>query len=191
AAQCPRTVSDRDCAFSLNVRETASQKKICDAPIILTQSYSAVQEDRTERPRISLTPGRSRLNLCATLWSKPCNAESHELMRRLSSRMLLALLAAVSFGRAPVTAAVVASSGDASITHDESAGTWTLAAGGTTLKLALDASRDFSIVSLATASGVAWAGGGPDSLIHLGDQSLPFGNRAAGFKFQNATVDTS
>ena len=79
-------------------------------------------------------------------------------MRRLSSRMLLALLAAVSLGRAPVTAAVVASSGDASITHDESAGTWTLTAGGTTLKLAIDASRDFSIVSLTTSSGVAWAG---------------------------------
>jgi alpha-galactosidase len=105
--------------------------------------------------------------------------------------MLLALLAAVSLGRAPVTAAVVASSGDASITHDESAGTWTLTAGGTTLKLAIDASRDFSIVSLTTSSGVAWAGSAPDNLIHLGDQSLPFGNRAAGFKFHDATVDTS
>jgi alpha-galactosidase len=112
-------------------------------------------------------------------------------MRRLSTRLLLAAAAAVLFGRAPLTAAVVASSGDASITHDESAGTWTLAAGGTTLKLALDTGRDFSIVSLSTSSGVAWtSGGAPDSLIHLGDRSLPLGNRAAGFKLQNVTVDT-
>jgi alpha-galactosidase len=114
------------------------------------------------------------------------------MLRRLSIRLLLALCAAVFFARVPVTAAVVASTGDASIAHDESAGTWTLAAGGTTLKLALDAGRDFSIVSLATSSGVALtAGGGPDSLIHLGDQSLPFGNRSAGFRLQNVTVDTS
>src|SRR5262245_26492403 len=115
-------------------------------------------------------------------------------MRRLPTRLLLAVLAAVSFSRAPLEAAatIVASSGDASITHDDSAGTWTLAAGGTTLKLTSDAGRDFSIVSLTTRSDVAWAvGGGPDTLIHLGSQSLPFGSRGAGFVFQNATVDTA
>jgi len=112
-------------------------------------------------------------------------------MRRLSTRLLLAAVAAVSFGRAPITAAVVASTGDASITHEESAGTWTLVAGGTTLKLALDPGRDFSIVGLSTSSGVAWTSGdAPDTLIHLGDRSLPFGNRAAGFKLQNVNVDT-
>src|SRR6266850_286254 len=113
------------------------------------------------------------------------------MRRRLPNRLLLALLGAAVFGHVPLGAATVALSGDASITHDESAGTWTLTAGGTSLKLAVDAGRDFSIVSLSTASGAALtAGPAPDSLVHLGSQSLPFGNRAAGFSFQNVTVDT-
>ena len=45
----------------------------------------------------------------------------------------------------PLAAAtIVAQQGDASIAHDAAAGTWTLAAGGATLTLALDASRDFA-----------------------------------------------
>jgi len=112
-------------------------------------------------------------------------------MRRLPTRLLLALLGAVVFGRLPLPAATVASSGDASITHDESAGTWTLTAGGTSLQLALDAGRDFSIVSLTTGSGVAWtSGAAPDTFVRTGNQSLPFGSRAAGFGFQNVSVET-
>ena len=112
-------------------------------------------------------------------------------MRRLPTRLLLALLGVAVFGRMPLRAATVASSGDASIAHDESAGTWTLTAGGTSLKLALDAGRDFSIVSLTTGSGIAWtSSAAPDTWVRTGNQSLPFGNRAAGFGFQNVSVET-
>jgi len=112
-------------------------------------------------------------------------------MRRLPTRLLLALLGVAVFGRMPLRAATVASSGDASIAHDESAGTWTLTAGGTSLKLALDAGRDFSIVSLTTGSGIAWtSSAAPDTWVRTGNQSLPFGNRAAGFSFQNVSVET-
>ena len=111
-------------------------------------------------------------------------------MRRLQTRMLLALLAAVLFEPAPLRAAVVASSGDATISHEETAGTWTLTAGGTTLKLALDSGRDFSIVSLTTSSGVAMAAAAPDTLIHLDNRSIAFGNRAAGFRLLNVTTDS-
>ena len=113
------------------------------------------------------------------------------MRRRLPTRLLLALLGAVVFGRMPLRAATVASSADASITHDESAGTWTLTAGGTSLQLALDAGRDFSIVSLTTGSGVTWtSGAAPDTFVRTGNQSLPFGSRAAGFGFQNVSVET-
>ena len=112
-------------------------------------------------------------------------------MRRPAVRLVLALLAATAFGSLPVRAATAASSGDASITHDESAGTWTLTAGGTSLKLALDASRDFSIVSLTTASGVAWTGSAaPDTVVRVGGQTRLFGSRSAGFTYRSATVET-
>ena len=53
-------------------------------------------------------------------------------------------------------AAIVAQQGDATVTHDASAGTWTLSAGGAALTLALDPSRDFGIVSLLSGSGASW-----------------------------------
>jgi alpha-galactosidase len=112
-------------------------------------------------------------------------------MRRLPTRWLLAIFAAVLFEPAPLTAAVVASSGDASISHEDTAGTWTLNAGGTSLKLALDSDRDFSIVSLTTGSGVPIAAAAPDTLVHLDGRSLAFGNRAAGFRLLTVTTDTA
>ena len=113
------------------------------------------------------------------------------MRRRWPTRLLLALLGAVILGRPPLLAATVASSGDASITHDESAGTWTLTAGGTSLKLTIDAGRDFSIVSLTTGSGVAWTtSAAPDTLVRTDDRSLAFGNRPAGFVFQSVTSET-
>ena len=112
-------------------------------------------------------------------------------MLRLPTRLLLAFLAAVFFEPAAAKAAVVVSSGDASISHDETAGTWTLAAGGTSLKLTLDAGRDYSIAGLTTASGVPLATAAPDTLINLDSRSLAFGNRAAGFRLLNVTTDSA
>ena len=68
-------------------------------------------------------------------------------MTRLSTGpVIAAFILATQIGAAPAWAAtVVAQQGDASMSHDATAGTWTLAAGGATLTLALDPSRDFSI----------------------------------------------
>src|SRR5262249_52430039 len=59
------------------------------------------------------------------------------------------------------------------------------------LKLTLDSGRDFSIASLTTASGVPLALAAPDTVINLDDRSLAFGNRAAGFRLQSVTTDSS
>src|SRR5262249_14504568 len=111
-------------------------------------------------------------------------------MRRLSTRLLPALLAAVLFEPAPLSAAVVASSGDASISHDETAGTWTLSAGGTRLTLTLDSGRDYSIASLTTGSGVALAAPATDTIINVDSRSLDFATRAPGSRLQNVPTDT-
>jgi alpha-galactosidase len=99
------------------------------------------------------------------------------------------LSATLTTSAATEAATTVAQQGDASIIHDEAAGTWTLAAGGASLKLALDPSHDFAIVSLLSASGTTWATG-VDSVVRLGSRTLPFGNRAAGFAYQDAAVVT-
>ena len=85
------------------------------------------------------------------------------------------------------TAAIIVQQGDASIAHDPSAGTWTLSAGGAVLTLALDPSRDFAIVRLLSASGVPWTlEAAADSTVRVGGRTLAFGNRPAGFAFENA-----
>ena len=88
-------------------------------------------------------------------------------------------------------ATVVAQQGDAAIAHDAAAGTWTLTAGGASLTLALDPSRDFAIVNLRSASGTAWTtGAAADMFVRVGTRSLPFGSRTAGFAYRDAAVVT-
>jgi len=88
-------------------------------------------------------------------------------------------------------ATTAALAGDASITHDSSNGTWSLAAGGAQLTLSLDANRDFSVTSLATASGVEWTLTPiADSTINIGGQTLAVGNRTAGFVLDDVSTQT-
>ena len=75
-------------------------------------------------------------------------------MRRLLLTFVFSILAAPA-GAATVAAAL----GDASITHDASAMTWSIAAAGTTLTLLLDPSRDFSVQRLATSNNKPWTVG--------------------------------
>jgi len=103
----------------------------------------------------------------------------------------LLLLAFLVGGSAVEAATVAAQQGDAAIAHDEAAGTWTLDAGGASLTLALDPSRDFAIVSLTSASGNAWTtGAAADTFVRLGTRTLAFGRRTAGFAYRDATVVT-
>jgi alpha-galactosidase len=101
-------------------------------------------------------------------------------------------LALTLIGARPATAATVATAGDAIIAHDQGAGTWSLSAAGTTLTLALDPSRDFSVTKLVTPSGKPWIGvAAPDNVVTFGQETLPFGSRSAGFVYQGVTVDPS
>jgi alpha-galactosidase len=103
-------------------------------------------------------------------------------MRR---RFLLALLLALT--PHPTTAATVASAGDASITHDAQAGTWSIAAGGATLTLGLDSSRDFEVLRLMTTSDRPWTiGSSSDTSVTIDRKAYAFGSRAAGFAFKSA-----
>ena len=108
------------------------------------------------------------------------------------SRTVVALLLFTCLDgcRHTLTAAtLVAQQGDAAIAHDAEAGTWTLSAGGASLTLALDPSRDFAIVSLLSASGTAWTtSAAADSAVRVGTRSLALGNRSAGFAYRDAAV---
>jgi alpha-galactosidase len=87
-------------------------------------------------------------------------------------------------------AAALASNGDASISH-ETNGNWTLAAGGATLTLAADSSRDFSVLKLTSASGksVSQTAGSDSVILVKGEAAVPFGSRAGGFTFDGVNVD--
>ncbi|PYR61436.1 MAG: hypothetical protein DMF91_09735 [Acidobacteria bacterium] len=79
--------------------------------------------------------------------------------------------------------------GDATVTHDSQAGTWTIGAGGAALTMTLDAARDFQITSLIGSSGRNWIVT-PDAgtFVTANGAPLPFGNRAAGFEYESATT---
>ncbi len=108
-------------------------------------------------------------------------------------RRCLLLLVVLSIFAAPAGAAtVVARLGDASITHDASAMTWSIAAAGTTLTLALDPSRDFAVTRLSTSTNKVWTVGAlADTSITVDGAQLPFGSRAAGFVYQTADTFAS
>ncbi len=87
------------------------------------------------------------------------------------------------------SAAPVVRAGFASISNDPEAGTWTIASSGTSLVLRLDSARDFEIVRLSSPSNKPWTiGTVPDTFLKVGGQSVAFGNRAAGFVYQNVTT---
>jgi alpha-galactosidase len=114
------------------------------------------------------------------------------MSRRSRHTFFILALALIVNPAAAADAATVATDGDASITRDAAAATWTLRAGGAVLTLAVDRTRDFEFVSLISPSGQRWAGGAvPDSSVHVGTRTVPFGNRAAGFTYDNATVTTA
>src|SRR5262249_6087704 len=99
-------------------------------------------------------------------------------------------LLSVLFAPAAAVAVPVASAGDAAISRDETAGTWTLSAGGASLTLALDSTRDFAIVKLQSPSGLNLTSAVlADSVVTIGDRTLALGNRSAGFSLVEVSVD--
>jgi alpha-galactosidase len=84
----------------------------------------------------------------------------------------------------------VAQAGDASISHDPGAGTWTIVSGGATLVLGLDSLRDYEIL-LASASSRLWTvGATPDTAVTVNGRPLRFGNRQDGFVFRGTAAGT-
>src|SRR5216684_4729383 len=107
-----------------------------------------------------------------------------KFVRRPMFALLFAALWAV-----PASAATVVTTGDASISHDTQAGSWSLSAGGTTLTLALDPSRDFQVLQLFTSLPRPWIVGTlSEPTITVNNASLVFGSRAAGFIYKNVTA---
>ena len=83
----------------------------------------------------------------------------------------------------------MAAAGDASISHDERAGTWCLAAGGTTLTLALDPSRDLQMLGLTTAANRPWiVGAAGHSSVMVDGRRLAVGSLSSGFVYRSAVA---
>jgi len=111
-------------------------------------------------------------------------------VRRLPSILFVCSL----FTLAPeVEAAVtVSQSGDASIVRDETAGTWTLAAGRTTVTLQLDPARNFVVSALSAGGGASWlTAEQSDSMVTVGSRTLALGSRGAGFVLRDVSVATN
>src|SRR6185503_18823396 len=111
-------------------------------------------------------------------------------MTRFRRRVLsvFVFIAAAVYSSLPLSVAaatVVERAGFASIVHDESARTWTIASTGLSIVFGLDPTRDFEIVRATTPSGRLWIVGGlPDTVLQIGGQTVTFGSRGAGFVYR-------
>src|SRR6266550_8167550 len=105
---------------------------------------------------------------------------------------IFALLVLLTAGPISATAVTVAQTGDASITHDLQAQTWSISAGGATLTLGLGPSRDLQVIGLTTASNIPWAvEGKPDTLVTIDGTTVAFGSRENGFVYDNVLTSTN
>ena len=115
-------------------------------------------------------------------------------MTRFRRRVLsvFVFIAAAVYSSLPLSVAaatVVERAGFASIVHDESARTWTIASTGLSIVFGLDPTRDFEIVRATTPSGRLWIVGGlPDTVLQIGGQTVTFGSRGAGFVYRGVTT---
>src|SRR4051812_15406379 len=111
------------------------------------------------------------------------------MVDRFARPLFVCLLLVMLFRATPVAAAIVAAAGDASIAHDTASGGWQLSAGGATLSVVADGSRDFAVTSLVSPTGRAWLiGSAADSVVRVAGRTLAFGSRAAGFDYQGVTI---
>jgi alpha-galactosidase len=113
-------------------------------------------------------------------------------MIRPATRSLFALLLLTTLGGTTATAATpVAQSGDATISRDAATGTWTLVAAGAALTLAIDPSRDFTVLGFSSPSGREQTRAlAADTFVRVGNHTLAFGHRASGFAYESAIVET-
>ena len=103
--------------------------------------------------------------------------------------LALSLFLVAGAPRATAAPIVQASAGDASISQDTATSTWTLAAGGAVLTVALGSNRDFQLLSLVSPAGRNWLSSATSgATVAANGKSLAFGSRAAGFQFESATV---
>jgi alpha-galactosidase len=114
-------------------------------------------------------------------------------MRRRPNLFVYLAFSGFSILLAPAIARAqtVATAGDASISQDESSGTWMLSAAGTRLTLSLGANRDFALERLVTGSGASWTRAiASDSIVKVEGRTVSLGSRREGFTLQGVSVDT-
>lgn len=105
-------------------------------------------------------------------------------------RVVIVLACGLFIGpRFTYSATTVQTLGDATISHDSQAGTWTISAGGAALTAALDASSDWKVMALVSPTGRNWISGSvPDARITANGSTSAFGSRTAGFAYTLAST---
>jgi alpha-galactosidase len=92
----------------------------------------------------------------------------------------------------PALADTVASLGDASIAHDIAARSWTLAAGGASMVLAIDPAEDYALTALVSPSGVNWIQArSADTVVTVNGVPRMFGSRSDGFAYSSASASSN
>lgn len=113
-------------------------------------------------------------------------------VRAFRSLWVVLTLVLTALSAPAIQAETVVRAGFASIAHHPEAGTWTIGSNGLSMTLLIDPARDFQVLRLGYFSGEPQTIGTlPDSQITLGGRTVPFGNRGAGWVFNNVATSVS
>jgi len=104
--------------------------------------------------------------------------------RRHLTVVFLTLLSLFITSTSSSFAATVESLGDARIDHGVRSGSWTISAGGASLSVTLDPSKDYEVTAIVSPSGRNWIGvKGPDTVVTADGVQHAFGSRDDGFSY--------
>jgi alpha-galactosidase len=113
-------------------------------------------------------------------------------VRGLRAFWVVLTLVLTALSAPAIKAETVVRAGYASIASDPDSATWTIGANGLSLTLLIDPAQDFQVMRLGYTLGEPQTIGTlPDTQVTLGGRRLPFGNRGAGWVFNNVATSVS
>ncbi len=111
------------------------------------------------------------------------------MRRRLATRFPAAFSIFFGLLASSALAETVGSLGDAKIERDVRSGSWTVYAGGASMTLTIDPSKDYAVTSMISPSGTDWMRvHAADAVITADGTRHTFGSRSSGFSYTSVAI---
>src|SRR5215831_2547537 len=111
------------------------------------------------------------------------------MQRRILVHLFTTFLFVLDLRGSSAIAATVEALGDARIDHDEGSGSWTVSAGGASMTITIDPSKDYAVTSMVSPAGHDWLRArATDTIVTVDGVRHIFGSRSSGFTYTSAST---